>query len=318
MVWPTGFEFWMADALLFCTCTALVGWRRKSRSPSRKSSMSTRGVATAPWRMGERMPHSHSSFRNTDKNIGGDLSNQDILEIIRGILSENAEKLKTPCSEDLSPARDMLQKFAESIGLMDYLQPLRGCVIRITGCPNSGKSSLAESIAATLNCKITSKKDSVWKYSLNSGKRMFEVLYLCNDCYNNFTAMKRDFDQSKSYLKGAGMIVVEGHRLQETPEFDDSIDTAVHISASDNTVRQKRGGSRKAIDSGIVDRYKNSLHQYPLRCTIRLGATVPKVENVFLVIVMQILKSRNECNFFGRQLTSIHCSDLEYSNVCVV
>ena len=111
------------------------------------------------------------------------------------------------------------------------------------------------------------------------------------------------------------MIVAEDTDFKKHPHS--MTHTAVHISASESTVRQKRG-NRNGIDSPVVDRYKTSLHRYPLRCTICLRATVPLVENVFLVIVIQRLKSRNGCNFFGRQLASIHCSDMECSNVCVV
>ena len=60
------------------------------------------------------------------------------------------------------PAR-RCANFIEKIELSDYLQILKGSVIR-TGCPNSGKSSLGCAIARILKCKKSPDRGNIWKF----------------------------------------------------------------------------------------------------------------------------------------------------------
>ena len=103
------------------------------------------------------MKDSNCSIRSRHEELAGKFSNNQIVSIIQGILAEARKAQIYP------NACEILCEFIEKIELSDYLQILKGSVIR-TGCPNSGKSSLGCAIARILKCKKSPDSGNIWKF----------------------------------------------------------------------------------------------------------------------------------------------------------
>lgn len=107
--------------------------------------MFRRAVRYAPWRVQEDSGNSRSGMNRTNTEIGGNLSKEEILVIIRAILAEAGRE------QDYPSAEEMFGHFVCKLNLVDPLHPFGGAVIRVTGCPFSGKSSLVCGIANVLS-----------------------------------------------------------------------------------------------------------------------------------------------------------------------
>ena len=175
----------------------------------------------------------------------------------------------------------MIEEFAKSISI-DLLDELRETIIKVTGAPGTGKSTLCEDIAKALGVprvpSLTREQSWVYDRAATAHERQFSIRHYTND---TFIGNERDFKkenlleliQAQVQLKdptfSEGMILLEGHRLQEEPQLREYASTSVHLCASKRTI-VSRGRKEE-----MLHRYMQSRKDNPETAALYLSTDHP-------------------------------------------
>lgn len=147
---------------------------------------------------------------------------------------------------------ELAQKITNAPWYEDLLRRLSESVMFLTGCPNSGKSTLVVNISQCLGLtKTRTTSKNFWLYSRGS-RPYFSMWLFCTDSF--YDGERFDWsrlDQSlnskiRSEELKSGGIIVEGHRSLEYPSWGD-VATSTAILSSTQPIVESRGTPAASI-----------------------------------------------------------------------
>ena len=231
---------------------------------------------------------------------------------------------------DFGDVRSMIEEFARLMKV-DLLHGLSEGIIMVTGAPGTGKSSLCKDIACAVGGpRLCHPDPMVWKHirPATSGVfdgQLFTVSHLTND---TFMGAKRTFFSEKMVNKvlepirnkspeyTRGLILLEGHRLQEVPALRDFVTTSVHMRA-----RSETSIARGRLPKSLQLFYQSWQHQNPLHASLCLSSDCPDGDktdqatklwkhNAFRVLVFELVKDKASSTFLEFLSTTSQSEDM--------
>ena len=140
---------------------------------------------------------------------------------------------------------ELTQKITTATWYEDLLCRLSESVMFLTGCPNSGKSTLAVNISQCLGLsKTRTTSKNFWLYS-RGARPYFSMWLFCTDSFYdgenfNWSRMEQSLNSKihSEELKSGG-IIVEGHRSLDYPSWGDVATTTAILSTTQPVVEAR-------------------------------------------------------------------------------